>query len=264
MHADGRAARGGPLFEDVFRQGEGDVLVMPVVRTVPLVEVANALELMQVLFGDLLASPELEWLRSVAVLSVPTPEPNLAPGDQIAASLSGLAGAPVTWSGKRGLLTAGHVGAKGAAVSDASSTVGTIVFSSDPSKKRGVISSDVAVVELASGTLLGGMPAVSGILHPAPAADVDIYTQRGVQTISLMGQTPYLNIPNYGMFGDVYFTVSGVTQLGDSGGPVFERGGGRLIGHVVGSSGPATSYFQDIGYQLQEIRNDPTFATLRI
>ena len=256
---------GGPLFEDVFPSGESDTSVMTVVRTVPLTEVANALKLMQVLFGNLFASPELDWLKSVAILAVPEPKLNLAPGDQITASLAGLAGAPVTWgSVNAGFLTAGHVGAKGAVVSDASGPVGTIVFSSDPVNKGGAISPDVAVVELASGTSLGTPPAVSGLIHPAPAADVDIHTQKGVQTISLMGETPYLNVPNHGMFGDMYWTVSGVTQGGDSGGPVFEHGGSGLIGHVVGSSGGATSYFQDVAYQLREIRQDPVFATIRI
>jgi hypothetical protein len=80
-----------------------------------------------------------------------------------------------------------------------------------------------------------------------------------------MEETPYLNIPNYGMFGGpIYFTTSGITRLGDSGGAVFEKGGTRLIGHVLGSSQMATSYFQDVRYQLSEICQDPTFASLQI
>jgi hypothetical protein len=77
-----------------------------------------------------------------------------------------------------------------------------------------------------------------------------------------MGESPYINMLSNGMYGSMYFSVSGVTAGGDSGGPVFEKGGAGVIGHVVGSSGPATSYFQDVKYQIDEIRQDPTFATL--
>jgi hypothetical protein len=41
-------------------------------------------------------------------------------------------------------------------------------------------------------------------------------------------------------------------------------GGTDVIGHVVGSSGAATSYFQDVKYQIDEIRSDPIFATLKM
>jgi len=255
----------GPLFEDTFREAqEWDVLTVPVVRALPLTDVANAVQMMETLFGPLYTSPELGWIKSVAILAVPTPELNLVIGDQVSTTLSGLVGAPVAWSGNHGFLTAGHLGSKGTVVSDSVSTIGTIVFSSDPATKGGASSADVAVVELSGGPVTGSRP-VTGIVHPGPAAEVDIHTQTGVQTISLMGETPYLNIPNYGMFGGpIYFTTSGVTRLGDSGGPVFEKGGTRLIGHVLGSSQGATSYFQDIQYQVSEIRQDPTFASLQV
>ena len=102
---------GGPLVADVFEQGYEDVAVLSTVRAVPLIEVADAVELMRALFGDVTSSSELEWINSVAVLPVPVPTPNVGPGDRINASLSGLAGVPVSWNRemRRVFLSAWHV-----------------------------------------------------------------------------------------------------------------------------------------------------------
>ena len=231
-----------------------------------LPDVPDAVKMVQVLFGNVSSSTDLQWINSVAILPVPPPTPNTGPGNTIHAAQRGLAGIPVTWNyGKSsGILTAGHLGPVGTVVTDGTSTIGMIVFSSDPALCGGKISADVALVELTGGITLSGGHAVSGRTHPAPAANVDVSTQTGIQTVALMGEAVYINMLANGMYGSMYFSVSGVTEGGDSGGPVFISGGTDVIGHVVGSSGAATSYFQDVKYQMDEIRSDPSFATLKM
>jgi hypothetical protein len=254
-----------PLASDLAYEGDSDMMVMPVVRAVALREVAAASDPMGQLFGERINSPELEWLNSVAVLAVPAPAPNFSPGDKIYATQQGLAGTPVSWSGGHGFLTAGHVGAMRTAVADGSGQVGTVVFCSDPTSHGKSVEADVAVVELTKGVRMHTSPAVTGSLRPASSCDVDVYTQTGPTTISLMGDLKWLFMPaTNGTYGEVYMSTSGVTVGGDSGGPVFRQGSSELIGHVVGSSGTATSYFQSVDYQIDEIRKNPTFANIRL
>src|SRR5689334_13402642 len=50
-----------------------------------------------------------DWFSDIVAFSIPPPQPQLAPGDQITNPNIGTVGCRVTWNGGSGFLTAGHV-----------------------------------------------------------------------------------------------------------------------------------------------------------
>jgi hypothetical protein len=115
------------------------------------------------------------------------------------------------------------------------------------------------VIEPVRGLTLGG-PTISAAGTAGAGDNLRIHGATTGQTATqVMGFTPFLYVPSMaGMWGQLYFTTAGVTQGGDSGGPVLLDGTDQLVGHLVGASGVITSYIQAIDIQLKAVG-----ATLR-
>jgi hypothetical protein len=212
---------------------------------------------------ELLGAVEPPWLNTVRLLGVTPPEPHIAAGDPITQPLPGTAGCNVRWGGKVGFLTAGHVvGKAGVSVVAPGGFVGTSVYACDPTNRGTLVLDDVAVVELSTGPLL---MAFAGSGHGSPNAAVSVLMAGGMLTgANLRGFlrwqfSPALN----GTWGDLYTTMTAVTQPGHSGAPVRD-GAGAVIGHVVGAMPNFGTLIQDVHYQLAAIANLPALAGIRI
>ena len=73
----------------------------------------------------------------------------------------------------------------------------------------------------------------------------------GQQGSTIQGLCEFFNVPGAGgQWAQVYLTSAGISQRGDSGGPVFKDGNDEIVGHLVGGSGQFTSYIQEIDAQL--------------
>jgi hypothetical protein len=217
---------------------------------------------------------EREWLeQDVVVVPVPKTSAQVAPGAYVKAGAPGQLGCPVKWGSgpSKGILTAGHVGLSVGtkAYDDAGKQIGTVIFVLNPSPGAGATAAiDVAVIEFSSGVVAVTTPKIVATAIPPPGAAVEVHVRRShaatVHTTNIYGGAGwfYAVLSNV-TYSDVYIS-GGVTQSGDSGGPVFLQGVvGNIIGHVV-CGAPAISCIQDIQQQLKAISNDPVFSTISL
>lgn len=191
-------------------------------------------------------------------LGVPEPVPQYRPGERLVCSTTyGTLGAVVrTNSGETAILAAGHVARPvDAVVADSVGAPGRVRFSVDPgSVPTSQRTADIAVVVPDAWAQGAGAPVAIPSRSAVPAGPEHVEFA-GASTPAaegdIMGITPFLYVPSMaGMWADVFFTTAGISADGDSGAPVFLSATDELIGHIVGASGPATSYIQAIGCQL--------------
>jgi hypothetical protein len=215
---------------------------------------------------------DLTWILSDLVLVRTGPvQLQYDPGDRIQTSGTGQLGAPVRWGASRGFLTAGHVGKSvGTVVYDPSSNVvGSVVFALDPTGQVATPAIDVAVVEVASGTPWGNSLGINGTSVPTGLAAIDVYQRNTPNPVSTNVRSKaswwVVSAPGHPATNlrGVYLSTTGVTSLGDSGGPVLLQGTSKIIGHVA-AGGPAASFIQDVRHQLRKIKSDPVFNSIRV
>lgn len=206
---------------------------------------------------------ERPWFQKVRVRSVTPPGLQLSPGGAITKPAGGTAGCQVTWSGKKGFLTAGHVAPnKGSDVHDASGKVGTVVWANNPAGHGTSIEPDVAVVECTSSVTVN--PTVSQSVKAGPAATITVTKSGKRDSVKGFALFIYLDLGNQvtATVGDTYYSDNEITVSGDSGGPVML--GADLIGHVVGSSPGVCTYIQAVDYQIQEAATRGGLTGLRL
>jgi hypothetical protein len=214
------------------------------------------------------------WLeRDVVVVPVPKSIAQIAPGEYVRAGASGQLGCPVKWGStpSQGVLTAGHVGiySGSLAYDSAGALVGAVKFVLNPAPGSGAAEIDVAVIELTTGISLKIGPSITGSAIPPPGAAIEVHVQQSrapsVKTTNVYGNASWWHATLSNVtYSDVYIS-GGVTQPGDSGGPVFLGGAaGQIIGHIVCGSPGHVSCIQDIQQQLKAISNDPAFSAIRI
>ena len=193
-----------------------------------------------------------ELLTEVYALMLAPPEPFAASGDAITSPNSGRVGCAVSWNGGSGFLTAGHVApTKGAGVFDRRTSLGSVVYVSNPAGGGTAPMADVAVVELPAGTKLSS---TFGARVAAPAnSTVTVQNGRGGASGNVFAFCTF----NYwakvgGTYGDTYITDRAVSVGGDSGSAVTDAAG-NLVGTLVGGT-KTNSYIQDVQYQIGQIR----------
>lgn len=163
-----------------------------------------------------------------------------------------LGAAVVTQANTRACLTAGHVANPvGAHVSDPNgSLLGVVSFSQYPAiATPGRHSADVAVVDILDRDSLGHV--FKGLGVGVPGDDVTMLGSSGTHSTKLLAYAPWVAVPSMiGIWGHIYLTGRAISQPGDSGAVVFASDAELPIGHVVGASRPATTYVQDLEFQL--------------
>ena len=191
------------------------------------------------------------WLSTVEVVGVTPPEPQIAPGDGIHSPSPGTLGCNVRWSGKSGVLTAGHVVRQiGLPVFVAGTQVGTSVYCNDPTNHGTAVEDDVAVIEVNPGPLTLRF---AGSAHAAPNAPVSVLAVGASPNANLRSYSAWMFSPALNAtWGNLYQTTVPVTQPGHSGAPV-QDANAAVIGHVVGVMPGVGTLIQDIHYQLAAI-----------
>jgi|SRR5215469_2487765 len=231
-------------------------------QVVELATVPRAKNALATLFGGS-ADMEAMFTADVFAVGVPTPELQVATGDMIMAPNVGTCGSSARWANSQGILTAGHVGSAPSAAFSNGAHIGNVVFSRNPANGGAQVGADVALVELNPGMHLN--KSVTGTVRAQPTSNVLIMRPNGGSPVQVIAKTNWFYIPaSNGTYGDVYLTMTGVTQPGDSGAAVLLQNTQSLVGHVIGASGRITSYIQDIEYQLQMIRSNPAFAAITV
>ncbi len=230
-------------------------------------DVPDAYSALTAVFGE-----NLEGIGEVVAVRVPSTTLHTSPGDITSvAGQSGLLGAPVTWSGGSGYLTAGHVGqANGMSAADSGGAkIGNVVFvrtgSSATAGGCATFSVDVAVIGLTSGVTQLNTRGISGTAVPSPRAPVVVFTRSGNKPAVIYGAAQWWWVSRAQLaLTQIYISGSAVTKKGDSGGPVvLAKSPGSVIGHVIGGNN-VLSCFQDADHQLAEIRTDPAFSSISI
>lgn len=193
----------------------------------------------------------------VSFVGLPRARIAAGPGERCTGILNGTFGARVTdASGDPGLLTAGHVvAATGQDVYDSSGAkVGVVTECRDTAQLPPLVPGpDVALVKLDPGVTPSGSPHASQAGTAQPRSDLRVEgavsgtSTTWVRGISMWWAGPD---PTTGDWGYVLITRDGVTDGGDSGGPVFLDGTDELVGHVVGGSPGVYSLVQEVDYQL--------------
>ncbi|MGB8032046.1 MAG: hypothetical protein WCF30_20535 [Terracidiphilus sp.] len=211
----------------------------------------------------------LDWVGDAVAVPVSPSSLHALPGGPVRVmAQNGELGAPVTWNGCNGYLTAGHVGQSlnEEAYDENHGNIGKVVFvrTANAIQPQGCAGSsvDVAIIKLYPGLQHGYRYSI-GI--PQPNDTVVVHTRRGMEIAQIYGAARWWYVSKVGVtLTEVYLSSRGVTEEGDSGGPVLlARSKGQIIGSIV-SGGTATSCFQDIAHQLSEIRKDPNFQNIRL
>ncbi len=214
----------------------------------------------------------LDWVGNVVAVPVAPSSLHARSGGPVnVLGQNGQLGAPVTWDGDSGYLTAGHVGqlVNENAYDENGVNFGRVVFvrTASPIQPQGCAGSsvDVAVIRLNRDLPHNNNLLIASIAAPQPDGRVEVHTRRGVKIAQIYGAARWWYVSGGRVtLTEVYLSSRGVTQAGDSGGPVLLAGAtGQIIGHIV-SGGTATSCFQDIAHQLSEIRKDPNFQAIRL
>ena len=227
----------------------------------PVTQFPGVLDALGQVFGP------LPWRNTIFGAAVSSTMIQADAGDYVKGAVAGQLGCSVTWGGKKGFLTAGHVGGavKTRANDAAGNRIGTVVFSLNPPVGASSAGVDVAVIELPTGVMPANKLGIKTAAVPGPNAAVDVYTRTGPIAAQIYGANHWWYASQPGItYTEVYLSNSGVTTGGDSGGPVLLSGKpGEIIGHIV-CGGTATSCFQDVAHQLQAIGNDPAFCGIAI
>jgi hypothetical protein len=202
-------------------------------------------------------SDETAWFDQCPVILIPPPQPFAQPGQGIVQHAPGTLGFAVAWpkpgrSAQTGFLTAGHVAkVAGGAVRTTGrlppQTLGPVVMSSDPIGGGSSPAADVALVEGPG----PGQSVASVLSQATPSANdqVDVVLSGGALSDHVRAYSPfYFSRTINGTWGEVYQTMSGVTQPGHSGAPVQHFG--RAVGTVVAGTPGYVTLVQAIGYQL--------------
>lgn len=180
----------------------------------------------------------------------------------------GTFGSEVTWTSSYGLLTAGHVGGVGAAVSVLNPAgtlqqIGTVVFSRTAAGAGPQGDADVAIIELNFKPVgnWGGLK--TRTLQPLD--DVDVLCSTGKATAQTKGMFAWLAYPGTNIvFANTYMTDKAITVKGDSGARATHANSGDLVGHVVGATTKVASYVQEIDYQLKAIKTQSQFSNIAV
>lgn len=209
------------------------------------------------------------FLKEGWAFIAPPPILQRSTGAQFLTSSSvGTFGAEVTWSSSCGLLTAGHVGAVGAAVNvvDAAGNlqqVGSVVFSQNAAGAGSQGGADVALIELNSKPVRtwGGRKTRA----VKPLDDVEVTRSAGTATAKTKGMFAWLAYPGTTIvFANTYMTDKAITVSGDSGARATEKNSGDVVGHVVGATANVASYIQEIDYQLNAIKTQSQFSGMAL
>lgn len=226
----------------------------------PLTEYPQAVAAIAAAFGQ-----SLPWQDAVRAVPVSPMQFQADAGDYVKAGMQGQLGVPVQWAGKRGFLTAGHVGKaiKTAAYDSTGLHLGTVVFVRAPPPGR-TPSPDIAVIEIGASIPCGNKLGITSPAKAGPQDAVTVHARSGPKKASIAAFSSYVYLKKSNVtVSDVYQTNNGVTVGGDSGGPVLTAKGAHIIGHIVGG-GSATSCIQELDHQLNAIRSDPAFASIQV
>ena len=111
-------------------------------------------------------------------------------------------------------------------------------------------SADVAVVDdLGRTDPLGYV--FKGVGVGVPGDDVTMLGSSGTRSTKLFAYAPWVAVPRMlGIWGHIYLTGEAISVPGDSGAVMLASDAELPIGHVVGASRPATTYVQDLEFQL--------------
>jgi hypothetical protein len=197
--------------------------------------------------------PEPEWLRFTGAFVLPSPVPYVAPGGSISSPNIGTVGCQASWTGGNGFLTAGHVAATARAqVFDGRTLLGTVKWAHDPAGGGTAPQADISVVELPPGI------AFTGALGAAAAAgpNTSVTVCAGARAAGIiMALCTFVYWPRIrGTYGDTYLTTTNISSGGDSGSAVVDSHN-NVVGLVVGGSANATTFIQDINYQIAQARS---------
>jgi hypothetical protein len=239
--------------------------------TQPLATFAPAGAAITAVFGEEYTT----WTSDVVVAPVSPMRPQADPGDPVQTSKTGQLGAPVSWGGGKGYLTAGHVGLSVGSVvyDDAGSRIGSIVYADDPTGVGSTAAPgiDVALVDLDSGIPWGNSLGIASAAVAKGLDNVDVYTRASLKSgptmVSLCSKSEWFIVddpptPPTALRG-VYLSSNGVTAAADSGGPVLLNGTKSIIGHI-GAGGSNTSCFQDIRRQLRRIKSNSIYKAITL
>lgn len=196
----------------------------------------------------------------LAVAFLPAPLPEVAPGEAANCPVTpGTFGSKITTAGGGlGITTAGHVGAKGATVYDATATmIGTVTECFDfnnPQAAGAPDTADIAAIDYYAGVTEGAGPVAS--TGPPVAAQIwDTLTSygavsSGLSAAVLSAGAPFASPnPAGANWGQAILTAYAISARGDSGAPVYNQHS-QLVGHVVGGYPGVYSVVQDASYQL--------------
>lgn len=225
------------------------------VQPVPINEYFDA----DAVFDDLgkLFAVTPPWLEKIWIWLLPQVLPLTAPGQAISQSDSGSSGFRVTWSGRRGFLTAGHVArdVSTEVISDdaARARLGRVRAFRVPDNSGATPSQDVAVVEDHPDISPPSAPGLKSMRHKNALADTDVAmrTRRGPVTDWIRAFSPFFaSRAINGCYADVYQTGDGNSRPGDSGSAVLGKDDGLALGTVVAGTPRHVTLVQDVDCQL--------------
>jgi len=95
---------------------------------------------------------EPEWLKDIRLFGIDEPIFQLQPGEMVSSGMQrGTSGCKLTWQGRNGFATAGHVAPTvGTHINDNAGFIGDVVWSNDPRGHGKSIEADFAVIEILS------------------------------------------------------------------------------------------------------------------
>lgn len=225
------------------------------VQPIPISEFYDADKVRDDLLSLFTVTPP--WLDRIWVWLLPPVLPLTAPGRAIAQSDSGSSGFRVTWNGRTGFLTAGHV-ARDVSIDvtsdDASrNPLGRVRASQVPDNSGATPSRDVATVEDHPDLSPPPAPGLQSVRDKRAMADKDIEmrTRRGPVPDWIRAFSPfYSSRAINGCYADVYQTGDGNSRPGDSGSAVLTSDDGSALGTVVAGTPGHVTLIQDIDCQL--------------
>jgi hypothetical protein len=159
-----------------------------------------------------------------------------------------------TGSGKRSVLTAGHVAKTvGSSVTTAGEEVGTVALTDYLALHPPTdIVADVAVVELKPGVTVATTRPVTGPGTGKQFDDVVADVQQGIRGGWIRSVVPSFALyTGVGCWGEILITDRAISEAGDSGAPVYlDDDSGTVIGHIVGGVEDVYTLIQDINFIL--------------
>jgi hypothetical protein len=254
QHSSRVMAELGNQVPDIFWTGiygvgvgaRGDYEFPVVIANEELVERKQTKDVLRRAF-DIQVPAELEYL------GVQEPEPQ-AVSCRCGSRIGTFGVAVLTQAYTHARLTAGHVANPVGAhvVDEEGSVVGIVSFCEDPATApASKMCADVAVIELPEQRSLS-RDEYKGVGYGLAGDGVTMYGSRKTSETKLFCYTPWIAVPYLaGFWAHVYLTQTAISEPGDSGASVVLTESPNLpIGHVVGASRPATTYIQDLDFQL--------------